>query len=446
MITSKRNSLNSCNDFAYKTITTSHMRKFVQILPIFVCTAILASCTVYKGLKYGNAAVDDYTIFEQEVIKRGAQTFHFAECPKAERVLDTMKVNFYSAPQDSIYRMSISEAMEKINKPAAALIIKNDTIVYEHYHGGWDKNTQSCIFSVTKTITSMLCGIALKEGYIKSINDPVTDYIPELKKKDPLFDSLRIEHLLDMTAGLKFNENYSWNPFSKMARLYMGNNAMKVVKGMTFSHKPGEHYHYDSMTSQILGIVIERATGRSYAKYLSEKVWQPLGMEQDASMGLDSKKHRVSKSYGGFSTNVRDLAKVGRLYLNVGNWNGTQIMDTAFVARSLSTHMSGKKNKNTYSYSWYWGVTPDKWFSSPDSLKAYYKNPHNLPEGTKYCGWRSQGKGKAKAILHQGGYWGFGLYGQVLYINPRRNIIGVFLGADRFEDFQYVVEKVMNVL
>ncbi len=413
---------------------------------MLACTALLASCTVYKGLKYGNAAVDDYTIFEQDVVNRGPQTFAFAELPEAERVLDTMKVNFYSVRQDSVYWMSIAESMALINKPAAALIVKNDTIVFEHYHGGWDRNTQSCIFSVTKTITSMLCGIALKDGYIRSLKDPVTDYIPELKKADPLFDSLEIEHLLDMTAGLKFNENYGWNPFSKMARLYMGNDAMKVVKGMKFSDKPGERFQYDSMTSQLLGLVIERATGMSYAQYLSEKVWQPLGMEQDALMGLDSKTRRVAKSYGGLTTNIRDLAKVGRLYLNVGNWNGTQIIDTSFVARSFSTHMSREKNKNTYSYSWYWGVTPDRWLSSPDSLKAYYKEPGNLPEGVMYCGWRNQGKGKCKAILHQGGYWAFGLYGQILYVNPRKNIIGVFLGADRFEDFQNIVEKVMNSL
>ncbi len=421
-------------------------REFIRFLFVLACTASLASCTVYKGLKYGNAAVDDYTIFEQDVVKKGNHSFTFAELPKAERVLDTMKVNFYSARQDSIYRMSIAESMEEINKPAAALIVKNDTIVFEHYHGGWDKDTRSCIFSVTKTITSMLCGIAIKDGYIKSLSDPVTDYITELKKVDPLFDSLKIEHLLDMTAGLKFDENYAWNPFSKMAKLYMGDDAMKVVKSMKFSNRPGEHFQYDSMTSQILGIVIERATGMPYAQYLSEKVWKPLGMEQDALMGLDSKKHRVAKSYGGLTTNVRDLAKVGRLYLNIGNWDGKQIIDTSFVARSFSTHMSGEKNKNTYSYSWYWGVTPDEWFASPDSLKAYYKKPGNLPEGVMYCGWRHQGKDKAKAILHQGGYWAFGLYGQVLYVNPRKNIIAVFLGEDRFEDFQNIVEKVMDKL
>ena len=423
------------------------MRNAIRKFAILACLMSLTSCTViYRGLKYGNAAVDDYTVFEQDTVDRGFRTFTFAELPESERVLDTMKVGFYHARLDSVYRISIPESMEMIGKPAAALIIRNDTIVFEHYHGGWDKNIQSCIFSVTKTITSMLCGVALKDGYIKSLDDPVTDYIPELKKKDPLFDSLRIEHLLDMTAGLKFNENYGWNPFSKMARLYMGNDAMKVAEGMKFSDKPGERYHYDSMTSQLLGIVIERATGMSYAQYLSGKVWQPLGMEKNALMGLDSRKCGVAKSYGGLTTNVRDLAKIGRLYLNAGNWNGMQIIDSAFVERSLSTHVSGEKNRYLYSYSWYWGIIAEKSFPSVDSLEAYYKDPHNLPEGVTYCGWYNWGNGKVKAILHRGGYWGFGLYGQVLYVNPRKNLIGVFLGADRLEDFQNVIEKVMDFL
>ena len=422
------------------------MRKFIQAFAILACMMSLHSCIIYKGLKYGNAAVDDYTVFEQDTVHRGPRTFTFSELPETERVLDTMKLNFYLARLDSVCKMSIPESMESCGKPAAALIIRNDTIVFEHYYGGWNKDSQSCIFSVTKTITSMLCGIALKEGYIKSLNDPVTDYIPELQKKDPLFDSLRIEHLLDMTAGLKFKENYSWNPFSKMAHLYMGNDAMKVVKNMKFSHKPGEYYHYDSMTAQILGIIIERATGMPYAQYLSEKVWQPLGMEKNALIGLDSRKHGVAKSYAGLTSNVRDLAKIGRLYLNAGNWNGTQIIDSAFTARSLSTHVSGEKRRYTYSYSWYWGIMGEKSFSDTDSLKAYYQDPHNLPENVTYRGWQRQEDDRARAILHQGGHWAFGLYGQVLYVNPRKNIIGVFLGADRTEDFQNVLEKAMNAL
>lgn len=159
------------------------MNKLIQTFTILICLISLASCIVYKGIKYGNAAVDDYKIFKQDTVNNGSIVFNFVELDKCKRVLDTMKLGFYSARQDSIYMMSIPESMKRINKPAAALIIKNDTIVFEYYCGGWSKDTQSCIFSVTKTITSMLCGIALKEGYIKSLSEPVTDYIPELKKK-----------------------------------------------------------------------------------------------------------------------------------------------------------------------------------------------------------------------------------------------------------------------
>lgn len=424
-------------------MTDTYKNNFIRAFALLVCIVSSVSCTVYKGIRYGNAAVDDYTVFSQDTVHRGTRTFAFAELNEGERKLDTMKLDFYSARQDSIYRMSIPESMERCGKPAAALVIRNDTIVFEHYYGGWDRNTQSCIFSVTKTVTSMLCGIALREGYIKSLNDPVTDYIPELKKKDPLFDSLKIEHLLDMTAGLKFKENYSWNPFSRMARLYLGNDALRVAEGTKFRNKPGERYHYDSMTTQILGIVIERATGMPYAQYLSEKVWQPLGMEKEALVGLDSRKHGVAKSYAGLTSNVRDLAKIGRLYLNAGNWNGAQLMDSAFVARSLTPRFSGEKNKYPYSYSWYWGIVPETSFASADTMKAYYRDEHNLPEGSACYGWIRQENGRVKPILHNGGHWAFGLYGQVLYVNPRTNVIGVFLGADRFEDFQRIVEKAM---
>ena len=107
------------------------MRKFIQAFAILACMMSLHSC--YKGLKYGNAAVDDYTVFEQDTVHRGPRTFTFSELPETERVLDTMKLNFYLARLDSVCKMSIPESMESCGKPAAALIIRNDTIVFEHY-------------------------------------------------------------------------------------------------------------------------------------------------------------------------------------------------------------------------------------------------------------------------------------------------------------------------
>lgn len=339
--------------------------------------------------------------------------------------------------------------MDYYDIPSAAIVVQNDTILFEHYSGGWNRDSQSCIFSVTKTITSLLCGIALKHGYIKSLSDPVTDYIPELKDADPTFAELKIEYLLDMTAGLKFNENYSWNPFSKMAKLYFGNNTLKVLKSLKFINTPGENFSYDSATTAILGLVIERATRQSYAQYLSEKVWQPLGMERDALIGLDSKKHHTAKSFAGLTTNVRDLAKIGKLFLNNGVYNGVQIVDSTFVNRCLSTHTAGISGKaqSEYSYSWYWGVADEengkrKFFNTLDELKLYYKNhpEKNVRQIKKNL------KNGYFAVLHNGGFWGFGLYGQVLYVNPEKNMIAVFLGADRLKDFTLLFEELSTFL
>ena len=261
-----------------------------------------------------------------------------------------------------------------------------------------------------------------------------------------MFAQLRIEHLLDMTAGLDFDENYSWNPFAKIAKLYLGKNTLKVIKSLKFSNTPGEYFSYDSATTAILGLVVERATGKPYADYLSEKVWQPLGMERPALIGLDSQKHHVAKSFAGLTTNVRDLAKVGRLFLNNGCNDGEQIVDSAFVRRCLSTHTSGKE-MGRYSYSWYWGVEDEengkrKFFDTLEELEQYYRSH---PEKSVHQIMKNIDKGYF-AVLHNGGYWGYGLYGQVLYVNPSKNMVAVYLGADRLKDFSILFDQLSHYL
>ena len=422
------------------------MKQYILIIIGILC---LQSCVVTRGIKYGNASVDDYSIFKQDTVVRGLQTFRFADVQLNSTLIDTLKFDIYLSKADTLLNLTLREAMDYYDIPSAAIVVQNDTILFEHYSGGWNRDSQSCIFSVTKTITSLLCGIALKHGYIKSLSDPVTDYIPELKDADPTFAELKIEYLLDMTAGLKFNENYSWNPFSKMAKLYFGNNTLKVLKSLKFINTPGENFSYDSATTAILGLVIERATGQSYAQYLSEKVWQPLGMERNALIGLDSKKHHTAKSFAGLTTNVRDLAKIGKLFLNNGVYNGVQIVDSTFVNRCLSTHTAGISGKaqSEYSYSWYWGVADEengkrKFFNTLDELKLYYKNhpEKNVRQIKKNL------KNGYFAVLHNGGFWGFGLYGQVLYVNPEKNMIAVFLGADRLKDFNILFEQLSTYL
>lgn len=419
------------------------MRRLLFIIIGILC---LPSCVVVRGIKYGNASVDDYTVFNQDTVAKGRYTYNFAENDDGKSCVDTLKFEIYDSKADTLLNLTLREAMDYVNVPSAAIVVKNDAIIFEHYSGGWSRESQSCIFSVTKTITSLLCGVALKDGHIKSLSDPVTDYIPELKDADATFAELKIEHLLDMTAGLKFNENYSWNPFSKMAKLYFGDNTLKVLKSLKFSNTPGENYSYDSATTAILGLVVERATGQPYAQYLSEKVWQPLGMERDALIGLDSKKHHTAKSFAGLTTNVRDLAKIGNLFLNNGEYNGVQIVDSTFVNRCLSTHKAGK-NQGRYSYSWYWGVADEergqcRYFNTVEELQEYYK-AH--PEKEVHQIMKNLKNGYY-AVLHNGGYWGFGLYGQVLYVNPSKNMTAVYLGADRLKDFTILFDELSAYL
>lgn len=422
------------------------MKQYILILIVVLC---LQSCVVTKSIKYGNASVDDYSVFEQDTVARGLRTFEFANAQQNNALIDTLRFDIHLSKTDTLLNLTLRETMDYMDVPSAAIVIQNDTILFEHYSGCWDRDSQSCIFSVTKTVTSLLCGIALKDGYIKSLSDPVTDYVPELKDADPKFAQLKIEHLLDMTAGLKFNENYSWNPFSKIAKLYMGNNTLKVLQSLKFINTPGESFSYDSATTAILGVVIERATGKPYAQFLSEKVWQPLGMERDALIGLDSKKSHTAKSFAGLTTNVRDLAKIGRLFLENGVCDGEKIVDPTFIQRCFSTHISGisGKGQGRYSYSWYWGVADEengkrKFFDTLEELEVYYKDH---PDKSINRIFKNPNNGYF-AVLHNGGFWGFGLYGQVLYVNPSKNMIAVYLGADRLKDFNILFEQLSTYL
>lgn len=442
---------------------------------------LATSCVVSRAIRYGDASVDDYRAFEQDRVAKGDYAFRFAELPKSERRLDTMRFEWMRYDRGDMAQMTIDEAITPSVDNAALVIIHRDTILYERYFGEWNKSTQSQIFSVTKSITSMLCGIALTEGHIHSLDDYVIDYIPELKNADATYTRLKIRHLLDMTAGLDFDENYSFNPFSKMARLYMGRNTMRIIENTKFSNEPGERYHYNSLTTAILGIVIERATGVPYADYLSQKVWQPLGMEQSASIGIDDKRHRVAKSYAGLVTNVRDLAKIGRLYIHHGNWNGEQIIDSTFIKTSLSPRLVGEKSQGMYSYSWYWGAQDESLsrrdFQSKKEMNDYYATHREVSVTNS---WRDKNGGYVAAeymkrryfpnreilqnyykddVLHtimqskngyfaieyQGSHFAFGVLGQILYINPEKEFIGVYLGEDDC-NVKYLFEQICKMI
>ena len=286
----------------------------------------------------------------------------------------------------------------------------NDSIVYEKFQGDISADRLATVFSVSKSITSLLCGIAVDEGYIKSIDDPVTDYLPELKKKDKMWQKLTIRHLLDMCSGLAFDDTYSLKlkdlkRLNAMAKLNYGKNIMKQIRHLKFENEPGTKHKYESMTSEVLGVVIERATGQRYVDYLSEKVWKPLQMESPAIINIDSRKYRTPHAFGGISTTMKDLAKIGRLYLNKGLWNGKRIVSEDWMKQSTEYNTENEG----YHFNWY---------------------------NTSWMDYKPE----------YPGFYAHGIRAQVLYVNPYKQLIMVRLGKrdDTYAFIPYMFELLSN--
>lgn len=218
------------------------------------------------------------------------------------------------------------------NKTVAFLIIQHDTILYEKYFNDYEVSSVVASFSMAKSVTSMLIGCAIEDGLIESVNEPITNYLPELKKNG--LERVTIEHLLQMTSGIKFNESYI-NPLGHAATSYYGSNLRKAVGKLKLKNEPGKAFNYVSGDTQLLGMVLERALkGKTISAYLEEKLWLPMHMEFDASWSTDREKNGVEKTFCCLNARARDFAKLGRLYLNKGNWDGQQLVPRAWVEQS----------------------------------------------------------------------------------------------------------------
>ncbi len=238
------------------------------------------------------------------------------------------------------------------NRTTGFMIIQNDRILFEKYFFGYNKDSIFPSFSVTKAFISALTGIAIGEGAIKSTDQKVTEFLPWLARDR--FQQISIEHLLNMRSGIRFNESYS-NPFGDAAKFYYGLNLRKFVTHLKIEERPDLHYHYNSANPQILGFIIEAATRVKISKYLEEKIWKPLGMEQMGTWNIDSKKYDNVKMFGCLNATLRDFAKFGRLYLHNGQWNGKQIIPEELIRRSTSV-INDSRDGDNYPFTYCWRV------------------------------------------------------------------------------------------
>lgn len=294
---------------------------------VFICICG-SSCKVGRFFWYNYSNITDYKIFPSRPLDASATPFRFIESTKNEELEKQIKIRDHAGVESNM-------GVFLENSPTIAfLIIRNDSLLYERYFDDYTESSIVASFSVAKSYTSALVGIAIGEGKIGSEEDLVIQYLPELKGKMG-WDKITIHHLLQMSSGIKFSEGY-YSPFTGAATLYYGRNLRHYLSNLQVEKEPMSGFDYISVNTQLLGLIVERATGQRLTDYLNEKIWKPLHMEYDASWSIDRKRDGLEKAFCCINARARDFAKFGRLYLNGGKWNGQQIVPADWVAKSTS--------------------------------------------------------------------------------------------------------------
>lgn len=391
------------------------MRKFRKIIVrsvqallalIFLLIALLyltGNQYIIRGVKltylqgHDTANIDDYKDFDNNIIlAHKAQPWFEHELYNQIPLTDTLEAEL--------------ERFETIG----FFVAKNGEALWEKYWEGYSPKSHTNSFSMSKSVVTMLLGKAIEQGYIESLDQPITDFLPEFKG-DEFAEKCTVGDMSAMTSGYDWTEDYYW-PLNPTAKAYYGKNIEKQMLKRKFKEEPGGHFEYLSGTTQLLGIVLERAVGISVSQYLQEEFWQPMGMEEDAYWSKD-RKDGMEKVYCCLNSNVRDFGKLGQLLLQKGNWNGKQILDSAFVEKM---------------------VTPN--------AKAFNKGEH---QRYGYSIWTD--------YEHNPNFYGLmGHLGQRVIVVPEEDLVIVRLGREKDErdlgkgfldtDTYYFVDEVMKMI
>ncbi|MFN9109598.1 MAG: serine hydrolase domain-containing protein [Bacteroidota bacterium] len=257
-----------------------------------------------------------------------------------------------------------TEELEKWHKKlgtVAFLIIKNSSIWNESYYDDYDKDSKSNSFSMAKSIVSASLGKAIMQGKIKSLDQKVSDFFPEFNKGTSAH--MTVGDLSSMASGLDWDESY-YSPFSITTRAYFDDDLSSVILGLKGVEQPGRSYKYLSGNTQLLAMCIEKATGKSLADYVAENLWEPMGAENEALWQTDHE-GGIVKAYCCFASNARDFARFGKLYKQYGKWNGQQLLDSTFIAKSITPRFEASPE---YGYGW--------WLSDHKGKKIFYMRGH----------------------------------------------------------------------
>jgi CubicO group peptidase (beta-lactamase class C family) len=241
----------------------------------------------------------------------------------------------------------------------AFVVVQKGRIVKERYFGGAGRESLLTSFSVAKSFVSTLVGIAIDEGSIRSVDDPITDYVPELAARDPRFRQVTLRHLLTMSSGIRYRED-GFPSLGDDTHTYYGVDLRDVALNRTrIEQPPGVAWQYNNYHPLLLGLVLERVTGGSISDFMTRRLWQPLGAEGDATWNLDSERSGFEKMESGLNARAVDYARFGQLLLHNGKWNGKQIVSEDWV-REATRADTATDPATYYGYRFFWWIDADR--------------------------------------------------------------------------------------
>jgi CubicO group peptidase (beta-lactamase class C family) len=235
------------------------------------------------------------------------------------------------------------------------IVIQNDTIIYEKYLNSRTRESLCKAFSASKSVLSLLIGIAVDEGYISNINDPLKKYTNDFRNKE--LGEITIKQCLNQTTGIKYNNKMSF--FSDKPKFYYTKNVRDLIKGIELENKPGTIWSTDEYSILLLGLVLENATGQSISDYLKQKIWTQIGTEYPATFSVDSKEHKFEHVADGLNATAIDFAKIGLLLLHNGQWNQKQIVPINWINESFSLTESSETDRIGLNYKYLWWIKKD---------------------------------------------------------------------------------------
>lgn len=374
-------------------------------------TRLYTAVTLYDKDKIANNFLTMYESFNATVIPASSQPLSFPVDPQPLPEL----FDYEKQP------MTLTTFLED-TQTTGLLVLKDGNIVYENYWLGHARDKQHISFSMAKSFVSALMGIAIEEGFVTSIEEAVTDYVPELVGSG--YEGVRIKDVLQMSSGVGFNEDYGdfnsdINRFSRATAF--GTSLDDFSASLVREREPGTYHHYVSIDTQVLGMVLTRATGQSLSHYLSEKIWQPLGMEYKAFWLADD--DGMELALGGLNVSLRDYAKLGWLYLNQGTWTDNlnhtqQIVPKQWVIDSITADaphlIAGENNpasSSSFGYGYQWwlplgaedefaaqGIYDQYIYIDPDQKLVIVKNSANYRYTDKSLNWKAKHYAMFRAI------------------------------------------------